>query len=1022
MASAAVAAAPSLAALTGPVGWAVGLAAAYIDGRFILPQLLGKGRGVARTPRELGIPVGSNDAGAPRITAWGRRVRVPTHILWQDKKVREGATGSVKGGTNIPYRRVYFDALLSLNDRKTQRLHQLVGNGKLLIYRSRNTVEIASNAMTVTVTPGVSIKIDMQSTQELDFKDRFSVGDYAYMLNFAVTGGDIAGPWRVSAVTPHGAAPSSITLTPARGQLRTAVVVTPSVWPPSTIQRADDAAYDDVGLGSGVWTVSQNPVLLNGVRVAGLSERQAALFPVGTQVRVIGMRTAGNPTELYPGTVFRVRFAYAIGGGTTPYIVDLVPVSGSAFPSGQAFLQALATDWHASLELIGDRFAGKYFPPGFNPDAYYHDGDRLQAADALLSAVKGAGQVPAYRGTACQGLDDFFSEDFGNQLPFAGEALVDPDEAMTWPEVFVQVCERGGVARRFVDVTGIDVTPFDGFYIRGAPPTTTAIQPLLVAKSVVTQDRDGQVAFFHTWRADVVQIENGAGFSHLGARLHGEQPSDEKLVFENDALEDLPTQVTVRHQDPDNTHAEGVQSFALRNPIGVDWRNEQDVDLATLVMARKDARNLAATLLKRAWINGTTVRAELMGHYADLLENDVITVTDDDGQPVTVRIVQRDEGANELIRIAGVREDLALPVSGSPVQPVGPTLPTIRPEYQPADLFIPAIPGVTDSESQVPGLYVVAGASLGPWGGALIQKSDDDGQTWVTVAAVAEKGRYGRLVDPMPAYGGASPAEDWNVPEGTDLLAQEVEWLSGAAPDTAADDVTTHPAERRQNLCAIQDTATGRWEIASFAEAQATGPNVYTLEKWRRGINGTWPDAIVGPKPSGGMVLLLDSATFLPFSGNWQPKRLMIRTVVPGQDPESSIPTSLHVSGWANAIPKPVRRLAKQIGIAPFDARFIVDLPGTRTTEEIGSDSESMFEPNEEYRFDIFTPDGLTICRRKTVTSRETGSPVLRDRWVDYPATEQLEDGYTPSAITTFVIDCRQIGQFGESASVKQTI
>lgn len=1009
--------------LTGPLGWAVGLAAAYIDGQFILPNLLGKGRGVARAPKTLDIPVGSNDAGAPRITAWGRRVRVPTHILWQDKKVRESTAGSAtKGGTSVPYRRVYFDALLSLNDRKTERLHQLVGNGKLLIYRSRNTVEIASSAMNVTVTPSVSVRLDMQTTQELDFNDRFRVGDYVYLRNFAVTGGDASGPWRVSAVTAHGTAPSSITVTPARGQMRTAITVAASAWPPSTVQRADDAAYDDNGGAFGVWTIQANPPLLAGIRIASLSERQAALFPVGTSVILRGIREPANSTELFPGTVFRVRNAYAIGGGLTPYFVDLLPISGPGVsPSLAPFLTSLAADWHASVSLVSDRFAGKYFNSGFNPDAYYHDGSRFQPEDALLAAAKGSGLVPAYRGTACQGLDDFFSEDFGNQLPFAGEALIDADEAMTWQEIFVQVCERGGIARRFVDVTGLDPTPFDGFYVRGAPPTRTAIQPLLVAKSVVAQDRDGQVCFFHTWRADVVQIENGPAFSHLGARLHGDQPTDEKIVFENDALEDLPTQVTVRHQDPDNVHAEGVQAFALRNPIGVSWKNEQDLDLSTLVLARKDARNLAATVLKRAWINGTTVKLELMGHYCDLLENDIITLTDDEGIPVTVRIAQRDEGANEIIRIVGVREDLALPVSGSPVQRVS-DLPTVRPEYQPADLFVPTLPAFSDSEAQSPGVYLLAGNTLGPWAGAIVQQSDDDGQTWRTVATIATKGRYGRLAEPMPAYGGSSPSEDWRVPEGADVLSLDVEWESGEEPQTVQDDIVNPPAARGQNLCAIQDIATGRWEIASFAEATATGPSTYSLTGWRRGLNGTWREAIAGTKPEGGLLAMLDSMTFLEFAGNRQIRHLMLRVVVPGQVPESADPLTLDVSSWVNASPQPVREIGKTIGSSPFNARFEVLLAGTRTTEQIGSDREAMFEPFEEYRFDIWSPDGNRIVRRKTVTAKNTGSPVLRDRWVDYPAAEQTQDGYTPSASTTFVVDCVQVGQFGESASVKQTI
>src|SRR5688572_13111213 len=91
------------------LGAAVLAGAALFDSVVLMPHLLGKGRDRSRAPRLLDSPVGSNEAGAPRIWAIGLRVRVPTHILFQSQKVRE-TTGSTKQGTtNVTQRRVTMD-------------------------------------------------------------------------------------------------------------------------------------------------------------------------------------------------------------------------------------------------------------------------------------------------------------------------------------------------------------------------------------------------------------------------------------------------------------------------------------------------------------------------------------------------------------------------------------------------------------------------------------------------------------------------------------------------------------------------------------------------------------------------------------------------------------------------------------------------------------------------------------------------------------------------------------------------
>ena len=160
-------AAVGVAGLTGPgtgvAGFLIGIGAAVVDATVLMPALAGKGRGAGLPPRLQDNPVGSNQPGAPRIWAIGSRVRVPTHVLWQKEKIREAITTHHKEGTTVDQRQVMVDCAISLNDRVTAEMTQLIGNGKLLVWESRNLQRITTNEMSAAVS-GSDIVITMDNT------------------------------------------------------------------------------------------------------------------------------------------------------------------------------------------------------------------------------------------------------------------------------------------------------------------------------------------------------------------------------------------------------------------------------------------------------------------------------------------------------------------------------------------------------------------------------------------------------------------------------------------------------------------------------------------------------------------------------------------------------------------------------------------------------------------------------------------------------------------------------------------
>jgi hypothetical protein len=171
------AAAAGVFAAVPAVGWAVGIGAALVDYFYIMPSLRKKPGDRNEPERLLDAPIGSNDVGAPRVWAIGTRIRVPTHIMWQDSKTREETSGSSKAGTQTSLRRVIFDAALALNDRPTQRLVTLYGNGRLMLFRSRNQLQVRTHLMSLAQPNGTDLVLTMADTLQPAFTEKFKLND-----------------------------------------------------------------------------------------------------------------------------------------------------------------------------------------------------------------------------------------------------------------------------------------------------------------------------------------------------------------------------------------------------------------------------------------------------------------------------------------------------------------------------------------------------------------------------------------------------------------------------------------------------------------------------------------------------------------------------------------------------------------------------------------------------------------------------------------------------------------------------
>jgi hypothetical protein len=1013
----AVASSAGLFASVPYVGWIVGIAAAYIDATYLYPKLAGDGPKNARPPILQGVPVGSNEAGSPRISAYGKRCRVPTHILWQTSKTREtqSAASTVKGGTTTTLRRVYIDALVSLNDRKTSDLIQLVGNGKLILYKTRNVSGITTSGMRADYDSGgveTSLSIQMASTSEQSFVERFSVGDLVLASDFVHEGGDDTlnnDYFEVIGVQDHTpSAPSTISVAPRNGQtiVSSAYNGGSPFTPASLVVVRDAMLLNEVGLK--IQYVSQtSSIQINSP--GGTIPTDA--FSIGTEFRVYNARGDADPSYVMSSeSVWRVTEIWANGGRITA-----VGVSGPGYPTGP----------HGGLVSFGPRqaiiceqirqqlYSSGIFPSDYSPSENFYDGREDQGEHPLVVADKGTGFVPAWRGVAFQALEQFYATAFGDQLPYSLEALIEPDSSMTWGEVSKAILESRGVPRYAVNTDGVPTTPFGGIYVRGSVAGISAIQPLLIAGQILGQERDGVISLFTVDKADVVQVENGAEFSDLGIVVGGGRSLDDKLSIDTQSEEDLPTSIGIRHQDPDNQFAAGYQHFGLRNPAGVHHQNEQEIDLSNVVLSRKEARNLASTILRRAWVNRTRYRFTLPAAYIDLLENDLVTLTTDDGELVRCRIVQRDIGADFSVAVTALSDDFDLGVYGSPVQS-GSGLPSPI-IVTPAQLKVITIdgPGVRNSEVATPGIKFAICAQGGGanWGGVAVYESVD-GASYQSLGVVGNQAAIATLDTALSAQ---DPSEEYGTTTVT-VRAQTVDVTFDFEGSAAIEAATKAEAEAGKNWCAIVSGVDV--EIAAFTTVVPNGNRGYTLGGWLRGLRGT-----SSPEQGIGFQLVMlhpaqDNVFFREFPGSVLPTSLAYKFVPFGSSIDDATAGSVTAT-WRNARPLPVRSVTKTIGASPYDARLEVDAHWTRQLLPLGTQPpHQMDEPFEAYRFDIYDPTGVTLLRSKTITAQGSGSSRLRDKWVTYTAAEQTADGYTPSASETFFVDVVQIGEFGDSPSI----
>lgn len=1006
---------------TTPMGLLAGAAfvagAGVIDSRFIYPRLLG-GQDQKGKPRTIGVPTMTADHGAPRCFAIGRRVRVPVHIMFQADKVREQSSNAGKGGAQAraQVREVHVDMALALNSRPTSRILQLHASGTLVYFPVRNLTGIESSNMSTTVTSG-RLVVHMASVLDPDFALVFKPNDVVELQGFSSTPTD-NGLWRVYAVTAHSAAAAStVTLEKLDNQTPTAGATSGTPLSPASIYRQDDRAVDER------WTVTApenagSPGTSDGTIVIQWTTGQndpSVIFQAGDQVVLANF----TPSQIDGRWLVTHMGADPTFGALS---MRLQPQSGQNMSTIYG-----AGAWSSTRSSLAGRIAfylqQLYLPGVFAAEPQFFNGSETQTESALLAQHFASGSIPGFRGLAYLTTDEWNVTEWGNAPPLI-EAILEVDRGMTWDRGLRATLENFGCPADAIDVSRVPQDALDGYAVFGISTGSAAVQPLLVAKQLFAQDRDGVLTFFQLGQADILQVRNetaldgGSDFSDLGTTTNDSQAVAEAVLGEIEET-DLPRNMGVTFRDPDNGFADGFISYGVRNPSADgEGDNDRQLDLGYLTIRRQLARDVAANVVRRAWINQRTYEITLPQFYLPALENDLITYTSRDGENHLFRVLSRTHDAGYGVRLQGVREIDVPVIAGSPADgPIGGL--RLPPVPVPPVLHVEILDMAPLREIQAknPGLYLAACAMPGgEWRGARIYLSRDGGNSYDVVGNLDSEAVLGKTLAALAD----APAACEDPAAGTGPT-----WWGSAHDGTKYVDVQLDSTGIFGGLASVTRTDVlngANWfligdEVCAFSTVDLISANTYRLTDGLRGMRRT---SFVGHGANDRVVLLTGfeaAGRHLPFPGlATVGSALKFRVVPTGQAFDNAADIDVTLAGW-NARPFPPLSVTASASSTDW---ILSALPHSRLIYPIGSGGPFSFDESfEEYVFVVYTSSSYTtVAANLTLTSRGTGSARLRhDRKFLFTAAAQTSAGLTPGA--TLHMDVYQVGDYGWSHAAR---
>lgn len=530
-------------------------------------------------------------------------------------------------------------------------------------------------------------------------------------------------------------------------------------------------------------------------------------------------------------------------------------------------------------------------------------------------------------------------------------------EAVNLSDIVSAICEMVDLEASEIDVTEL-TDLVHGYLINSVTQARRAIEPLQLAYFFDGVESDGKIKFLKRGRSSSVTISK----DDLSAHAENTETPDPVVITQIQEL-DLPRILELSHVDPNLDYQPNVQSSRRTT---VNTKETKNISLP-IVLSADAAKQIVEKLHHMLWLERTKYSLKYGRKYLYLDPTDVVTLTVGDNTYV-VRILNLEYGANGLINIESIQEDIAIYVS-SAVGAEGEWIPPTAIPYVGSTLLMLVDSNLfRDEEDSISpsGFYYAATGYFDQWAGAAIYRSTDGGVSFSMFRSVVNKAVIGYATT---ALGDVDTPNIWDrgnsvtvtltTPGGELSSDTEINILNGA------------------NGALLGN------ELIQFSTATLNGDGTYTLSNLLRGRRGTEHET--GNHSTGERFILLTPTTI--YRTDLGPSDLDLerayRAVSLGMSYSSGVNQNFTNTGKGLMPYSPVHIRGSR------DGSNNLTITWKRRTRVGGawldSVDASLGEDSEEYEIDVY--DNGNIVRTIDSLTSETAS---------YTAAQQTADGLTP--------------------------
>lgn len=603
---------------------------------------------------------------------------------------------------------------------------------------------------------------------------------------------------------------------------------------------------------------------------------------------------------------------------------------------------------------IGEQWNGA----GFDPMGYFqasnqthavyesltvYPGDFQQLPDPTIEAVKGVGNVSAYRGSAYFVLKNLQLADYGNRPPNL-VALVVAHERITSGQIARHICYLSGLDNDRISSIFIN-DEVRGYAIGTATDGVSALQPLALGFNFDCCDVGGDLRFTpRDWGVVAVIPADD-----LGAYAYGESSPAESVQWTRGRETGLPREAAVTFLDPEMDYQSNTAT--ARRAAG----NAQN-NLSTQLPLTADAdlgQRTADRLLWEAWNKRQNATAQVDDKWYFIEAGKKYAFATPAGfEPL--HLSRRTRGENGVIDMALSRDRLEVYSStntGARGNPLANEV-SLPGETELILLDIPILRDVDDD----PGFYFAVSAASTGWRGADVLRSLTLGGEYDEVAPMGIRSAVGDITGTVPD--GVTPGDATSAFAFDDVNVIRVTLHDPNLTLESVDDEAIFAGSNAFFMGSAADTTYG--EIAQFGVADLVAPGVYDLSHLYRGRQGTeFATSLHGP---GEIFVLLEKvamkrATYGAGDLNLERvyKGVSLLTSQDDTDAVYFTNTGVGLRPWS----------PHGLYMSGFEGGDLTLNWTRRSRLETGA----LGEATELYTVRIMTADGLTILREDTSTT-----------------------------------------------------